>query len=565
MTSVRVLLLLLTLVVFSYPAHSIDCDTATLTLAQCQSFLGSRQQAINDKLEQSTETGRGESDNARRGLRVVTTGDVSLKSSGNSVSLNDLLPILNIAVDPATSGDVQTAGITAEYSPERQILSGDFKVGISARTPSISDAVREAITDADTISELDSQFDYTDDVELVLTYSYIGRIGGVQVGRSDLFYENLLAGMLDAADRQARQESVDIRRFFPRLFDDLLRIYPSEVAADVGDALGNRTIDELKNALTDANFIVFSNVSDLQFLASEVAYVSSGSTPLADTYTTCQATLTGLLVAGDGDVQRVAGDFASCVHEGLLNAIEVGVRQHIDRTARYNDFLTNNGLFKIAPLINNQPQLLFSATGRFRDDLAGGDQYGLKLSFEFDMSGHNLNNLGRYLRHQPCAAGVSAGDFTVDTFSNCALAVGEYVNDNPVEQGSWRSAVNVEYLRRPSFTAELPAVMTPFMQDESKSLIASVVVGRQFQLLENSNLPKAKLDFSISYDDVSDDPMRQSRALGNITFTQQLAEATQLSVGLVWANKPEFRGDVDEELGARIGLNYKFGGIGAND
>jgi hypothetical protein len=31
----------------------------------------------------------------------------------------------------------------------------------------------------------------------------------------------------------------------------------------------------------------------------------------------------------------------------------------------------------------------------------------------------------------------------------------------------------------------------------------------------------------------------------------------------VWANKPEFRGDVDEELSAKIGLNYKFANIGS--
>ena len=102
--------------------------------------------------------------------------------------------------------------------------------------------------------------------------------------------------------------------------------------------------------------------------------------------------------------------------------------------------------------------------------------------------------------------------------------------------------------------------LTAMASGKSSALIAWVAIGRQFQLLPKNDLPQGKRDFGLSYDDVDDDPARQDRAIGNITFTQQLAKATQFTIGLIWANKPEYRGDVDEELSARVGLNYKFGG-----
>lgn len=48
--------------------------------------------------------------------------------------------------------------------------------------------------------------------------------------------------------------------------------------------------------------------------------------------------------------------------------------------------------------------------------------------------------------------------------------------------------------------------------------------------------------------------------MASATLSQGTVSGLTLSASLVWANKPEFRGDVDEELSANIGFNYKLAG-----
>jgi len=77
-----------------------------------------------------------------------------------------------------------------------------------------------------------------------------------------------------------------------------------------------------------------------------------------------------------------------------------------------------------------------------------------------------------------------------------------------------------------------------------------------------SDPARLRLDFTASYEDVSDDPAKNDRGIANLTFTYPIANGTFLSIGAVYASKPQYRGDVDKELNARAGLLYKFGGSG---
>ena len=546
-----------------------DCDPSVQTLADC------RRQVANQLSEQAGATAEVTSlaadqiPEVRRDLRVATTGDTALNVLGTSVSLNDLLPLLNLTVDPVASSDeAQSASLAIEYSPDRETLKGDFKFGLIAKTPKVSDAARQAIDDANVVSEVESRYDYTDDIELALTYSYSGNIGSRRVGRSDEFYTDLLNGMLRAADDAATPggDPIAVRTYFGRLFSNIVSRYPEDRSGDIQLAIENKTINELAEFLTQETVKVLHDDRQQAEPSAELAVRPADDQPLAATFSTCQSLLDdlGMEPAGE-EVHTMTHNHSVCIRDGIIEAIEAGVPPSVRRTAAYNQFLTGNGFYKLAPLINNQPQLLLIGTAQRRDELAGGNSYGAKLSFEFDLSGHNLNNLDRYLRRQGCANDAIGGQLTMTVYEKCSRKIGEYTNNNPVETGGWRGSVNVEYVRRDSAVVSLPGSMTPFALEGGRSLIGSFVAGRQFQLLEKSNLPKGKLDVSVSYEDVSGDPARQSRALGTVVFTQQLAKATQLSVGLVWANKPEFRGDVDQEITARIGLSYKFADIGKNE
>jgi hypothetical protein len=549
--------------------QAASCDPSKQTIADCRQQISDALNEQIDNTAQIRELAADQIPDARRDLRVVTTGDVSLNAFGTSVSLNDLLPLFNLAVDPVTSNsDAQSASITLEYSPTHEVLGGDFKLGLIAKTPTVSEAARQAIGDANVVSEIESQYDYADDIEVALTYSYLGNLAGRRIGRSDEFYDGLMNGMLAAADTAATADidPLAVRQFFGKLFQDIFKPYPDNRESEIQTAINQKTIDELRHFLFNESVAVFSDSNALARFTEELESRSTDDRPLGAAFSSCRGELGNLLVADtDVRVEAVARDYSTCIVDGIVKAIEVGTAQHVARTAAYNQFLKSNGFFKLASLINNQPQLLLSGKAQNRDELAGGDNYSAKLSFEFDLSGHNINNLDRYLRNQSCARNAVDGRLTMAIYESCAREIGLYATDNPVESGGWRGSLNIEYLLRDSADVNLPGSMTPFVLEGGRSLIASFVAGRQFQLLDISNLPKGKLDISVSYDDVSGDPDRQSRALGTVVFTQQLSRATQLSVGFVWANKPEFRGNVDEEITARIGLNYKFAGVGTNE
>lgn len=62
-----------------------------------------------------------------------------------------------------------------------------------------------------------------------------------------------------------------------------------------------------------------------------------------------------------------------------------------------------------------------------------------------------------------------------------------------------------------------------------------------------------------AHEDVRDDPLRQNRGIATLTFAHTLTTGLIASATIVYASKPEFRGEVEKEWSSWLGLNYKFG------
>lgn len=544
---------------FHFDASAETCDD--LDLNACLAAIGTEE--ANATITEISDESASEIFDAKRALSISTTGDIPLNVLGNEVSLNDLLPLLNIAVDPGTSGD--SAGVTLEYSPTQTILGGDIKLGAAIRKPEIADPFREAITDMELLSTLESGLDYSDDLNATFTYSFEGSLFGMGVGRSFDTYLDIADGLVEIASNNAILTVKHDGRFIGELNRGLTKHFQSKDA--ISKVINGGKLRDLPPAISVTVQNEGSNKSDATDLINKI--IVSGSATSADNLGARVSMECVHLIDKDitSGIQAAKADqFGDCVHENLLTVIRDGVQRGEARAGLLNELLNNYGLFQLAGLTNNQPQLLFSVGARFRNELAGGDDFNAKLSFEFDMSGHNINNMWKYHRSSrakkvtsQCKSKLSKSKDNFSLAKVCAEEIGRYIVDNPIESGGWRGSVSVEYVDRQDGMFEIPGVENPLSLDGGRSLIGSIAVGRQFQIT-NTSLPKAKLDFSLSYEDVSDDPNRQNRTIGSVTFTQQLAEALQLSVGLVWANKPEYRPSVDEEFSARIGLNYKLSG-----
>ena len=53
-------------------------------------------------------------------------------------------------------------------------------------------------------------------------------------------------------------------------------------------------------------------------------------------------------------------------------------------------------------------------------------------------------------------------------------------------------------------------------------------------------------------DELKNGDARNDRALFGLTASRNISNGLALSLGLVWANRPEFRGIVDQELTAKL-------------
>ncbi len=463
---------------------------------------------------------RSEATSAISDLSISTTGDIGVDVLGSNVSLTDLLSVFNLSLDPTSSDDSQDGSLSVSYSPTDEWAGGDFLFKLDAKKPELDEMIKEAIGNTNVSDPLAEDLDFGDDVTIHVTYSFVRSIGGKQFGRSARFYRDIRNAF---AHEAAAASPSSVLTFLPALDNDLTRALnvPSSVMQGQMSVIKAHIISESDNLLRGGNVSV----------------------------------LNGTRLFAPCTVHTDSVALGNCVYKKYQEGIKTGVDGLVDRTRTYNQFLVDGGYYKLGELVNNQPQLLLTANARLRDELAGGDSYSIKLTYEQNLSGKNINNLDNHLRSSGCVAHDEA--ITRREYENCISQVTSYVDQQATGSPKWRTAFSLEYKETEDLSITLPSLPDPYLREKSKSLVTSLTFGRELNV--NEDWTAGKLDVGISHDDVSDDPMRQDRTLANITFTQGFPSGFQLTAGLVWANRSEFIVDSDSELTSKIGFNYKFG------
>jgi hypothetical protein len=221
--------------------------------------------------------------------------------------------------------------------------------------------------------------------------------------------------------------------------------------------------------------------------------------------------------------------------------------------ADMRDKLVRANYFKLVELINNQPQLNFGVEYTQRDDLVGPDEWRAKLVWEKGFA--NLNAAQDYIaqeRGNPQGAAKSRLDLLDEYLMGAA---------DSLEAGD-RLALSIELVERKAYSVDLLTDQISLRRDAEDSILASFSYGYYLDF-DGSGEPKSRLDIKAAYEDVSADAARQDRGTLSVTLSQRVLGKTTLAVSLVYGTKPEFRGEVDEELSARLGFNYKWGKSGA--
>ncbi|MEP7012934.1 MAG: hypothetical protein ABJC13_21640 [Acidobacteriota bacterium] len=204
--------------------------------------------------------------------------------------------------------------------------------------------------------------------------------------------------------------------------------------------------------------------------------------------------------------------------------------------------------FALADLIDGEPRLVFNGTTRWRSNAAGPDE--VKLNATWQRGWISYRGAKKFAQ-----AKFGSKDITVDS-------VGEYFKENGRLEGALPLfSLSADYSQMSSFHVAIPGVADEFRQDSAHKFSGKANAGRYF-----GGGRDRRLELAASYDDVTDDPTLNDRWLFTLSWVEQLSPKLAQAVGgsefvatLIYANKAEFRGDVDKDFGLRAGLKWSLG------
>ena len=200
--------------------------------------------------------------------------------------------------------------------------------------------------------------------------------------------------------------------------------------------------------------------------------------------------------------------------------------------------LKDNRYFMFGKLVANQPQFSVTVGYDTRDELVGRDS--LKAQVKYEIGQANVNGLRR-----------SCKTLTLDCYS-------KFLNQQaPALKKNWRVSFEGKYSWMDAYDFTHPDTMVTLDLDEAQEWHVMLSAGRTLRLTD-TGIEQTRFELEATYEDVTGDTQKQGRFVSTATFTERISDTMAVSVGVVYANRPEFRGEVDEELSARAGLRFKL-------
>ena len=201
------------------------------------------------------------------------------------------------------------------------------------------------------------------------------------------------------------------------------------------------------------------------------------------------------------------------------------------------------GYENIGDLIEGQPTFALDLMRRERAREAGPAVTSARLLFQ--MGSRSLSSFKRWAKR-------NGKDFGAKDF-------GEYLT-RPGASPDSRSylTLSADYSETERFGFALPEDGLSLDLPKSKVISASLAVGHKL-----SKERRSHIDLDARYENATGDPNRNNRFVSTLSWTQKLSDqlatmagGSNLVVSVVYANRPEYRGDVDKELSLRAGLKW---------
>jgi len=207
---------------------------------------------------------------------------------------------------------------------------------------------------------------------------------------------------------------------------------------------------------------------------------------------------------------------------------------------------------RFSELLNNQPQIYFSASRRDRASLVGPRETSIKATYEM-----GFVNINAFLR------GKTAKDACDDEKGDnqlCSAEFEKYVTDSGNKadlNAANRISFSFEYADVEGYKITNDLVPTPFDVKGSRVTNGSFTYGRIMRR-DRENHRDGRIDLSVTYADVRGDPEKDNLFTASAVYTQKMSDTVSFPIGIVWSNRDKHVPDSDHRLSAHFGLMFKL-------
>lgn len=236
--------------------------------------------------------------------------------------------------------------------------------------------------------------------------------------------------------------------------------------------------------------------------------------------------------------------FTQAFRMELGEAIARSAIEHRNYRAALQERLEQVGFYHVADLLNNQPQLSLSANARLRSDVTGPNTYSLSARYEHGFG--SLNSLRGYCPQR---------SVTIECLETY-LAEPRVVAAMRRSDRAWAN-LEVTFTNDYSYSTTIDGVPVQLQLDNSVAVKGSLGYGRYLRLDANGN-ESARVDLLVEGELNQADSGKNDRFVASLTYTQKISDDFSLPLGITYANKAEYVGEADQNLGVNIGIRYRL-------
>ena len=220
----------------------------------------------------------------------------------------------------------------------------------------------------------------------------------------------------------------------------------------------------------------------------------------------------------------------------------------------YATAVRQSGISYFGQLVNNQPQLIVTASYSQRDDLFGPNLTTARVSYERGL-GNNIN--AALSSYDPRTCAVPPIECLYNAYKTFATTAAK---QNRIKNGDRLSFyAEVVHNAAYNFTRADPALAHAI--DKGNSVSVGVDLGRLLGV-DDSGTAGGRFDLSVRGEWPADDPKNpanatQNRVVASATITKKMGEIS-IPFGLIYASNPKFLTGFDHGLTANVGLKFNL-------